>query len=97
MGSAARPASAQSAHPEQCEAQRAGKVHRIGLISIGARAPAFDLLVQQMIEQLRAGGWVAGQNIALEYRFDEGKRERLPALAAELVDLKVSVIVGVRA
>jgi putative ABC transport system substrate-binding protein len=48
-----------------------------------------------MTEQLRAGGWVEGQNIALEYRLDEGKRERLPTLAAELVDLKVSAIVAI--
>jgi putative tryptophan/tyrosine transport system substrate-binding protein len=48
-----------------------------------------------MLEELRKRGWVEGQNIALEYRFDEGKRERIPTLAAELVDFKVSVIVAI--
>ena len=48
-----------------------------------------------MIERLRADGWVEGRNIALEYRFDESKRERLAALAVELVNLKVSAIVAV--
>src|SRR5262245_5427366 len=87
--------------PLATEAQHAGKVHRIGVIALGGPRPAgprvtaFDLLIREMTEQLRARGWVEGQNIALEYRFDEGKRERLPMLAADLVDLKVSVIVTV--
>ena len=42
---------------------------------------------------LRELGYVEGQNIAIEYRFAEGQPERLPALAAELVRLKVDVIV----
>jgi ABC-type uncharacterized transport system substrate-binding protein len=89
------------AAPLATEAQHAGKVHRIGVIALGGPRPsgprvtAFDLLIREMTEQLRARGWVEGQNIALEYRFDEGKRERLPTLAADLVDLKVSVIVAV--
>jgi putative ABC transport system substrate-binding protein len=78
------------------EAQQVGEPHRIGVISIGGpRTPAFDALLRPMIEQLRADGWVEGQSIALEYRFDEGKRERLAALIAELVDLKVKVIVAI--
>jgi len=79
------------------EAQPAGKVHRIGVISPGgppAPGPPHPYIVA-MLEQLRTLGWVESQNIALEYRFDEGKRERLPTLAAELVALKVSVIVVV--
>ena len=85
------------AAPLAAEAQPAGKVHRIGVISPGgppAPGPPHPYIVA-MLEQLRTLGWVESQNIALEYRFDEGKRERLPTLAAELVALKVSVIVVV--
>jgi ABC-type uncharacterized transport system substrate-binding protein len=89
------------AAPLAAGGQQPGKVHRIGVIVQGGpRLPgpavaAFDLLIREMTEQLRASGWVEGQNITLEYRLDEGKRERLPTLAADLVDLKVSVIVAV--
>jgi putative ABC transport system substrate-binding protein len=80
--------------PLGSEAQPA--VHRIGVISIeGPRSPAFDALMRPMIEQLRTDGWGEGRNIAVEYRFDEGKRERLGVLAAELVNLKVSAIVAI--
>ena len=44
---------------------------------------------------LKEGGYVIGQNVAMEYRWAEGKVERLPALAAELVSLRVNVIAGV--
>jgi len=78
------------------QAQQAGQVHRIGWISIGgAPTPAFAAFIRPMIEQFRVDGWVEGQNITLEFRFDEGKRERLPGLVAELVNLKVSAIVAV--
>ena len=70
-------------------------MHRIGVLAIGARTSGFDGQSRPMIEQLRTDGWVEGANIAFEYRFDEGKRERLPALAADLVKLKVSAIVAV--
>jgi putative ABC transport system substrate-binding protein len=85
------------AAPLAAEAQTAGKVHRIGVLvpgpppASGPPGPA----AREMLEQLRTLGWVEGQNIALEYRYDEGKREQMPALAAELVALKVSVIVAV--
>ena len=42
---------------------------------------------------LRELGYIEGQNIAIEYRYAEGKRDRLPELAAELVRLKVDIIV----
>jgi hypothetical protein len=65
------------AAPLAAEAQAVDKLHRIGVIVPGGpRTTAFDLLIREMTEQLRARGWVEGQNIALEYRFDEGKRER---------------------
>lgn len=69
------------ATPFGAEAQQAPQVHRIGVVSIGGPpTPVWDHLVRQMIESLQASGWVEGQNIALEYRFDEGKRDRLPGL-----------------
>ena len=72
-------------------AQEPKKVPRIGYLSSGnptseaARAEAIRLA-------LRERGYVEGQNIATEYRYAEGKRDRLPELAAELVRLKVDII-----
>ena len=71
------------------EAQPAGKVYRIGILSSSlASAPAIEALRQG----LRELGWVEGQNIVIDYRFTEGRLDRLPALAGELVRLKVDVI-----
>ena len=74
------------------EAQQPKKLWRIGLLSSSSpslHAPRLDALRQG----LRELGYVEGQNIIMEYRYAEGKRERLPNLAAELVRLKVDVIV----
>src|SRR5262245_5382319 len=74
------------------EAQQPNKVHRIGYLSPGdaasdsARSEAIRLA-------LRERGYIEGQNIAIEYRYSEGKSGRNPELAAELVRLKVDVIV----
>ena len=74
------------------EAQQAKKVPRIGFL--GSTAPSS---VSARVEAFRQGlkelGYVEGKNIAIEYRFGEGKEDRLPNLAAELVRLKVDVIV----
>jgi len=76
------------------EAQQAKKVRRIGYLSArsssteSTRTEAF----RQSLQELR---YVEGKNIIIEYRFAEGKFERLPALAAELVRLNVEVIVAV--
>jgi putative ABC transport system substrate-binding protein len=51
-------------------------------------------LIEAFENGLRNLGWVAGQNMILEYRYAEGKAERFPALAAELVHLPVDVIVA---
>jgi ABC-type uncharacterized transport system substrate-binding protein len=72
--------------PLAVEAQPATKIPRVGLLDYTA---SWDPLRQG----LRDLGYVEGQNIALEYRRSEGRSERLPALAAELVRLKVNVIV----
>jgi ABC-type uncharacterized transport system substrate-binding protein len=74
------------------EAQPAGKVPRIGVLSTGS-PPATLPRFEPFIQRLRELGYVEGQTIALEYRFADGKNERLPALAAELIDLTVEVIV----
>src|SRR5712691_1197287 len=73
------------------ESRAAGDGPRIGLLFYGApgRSPELDAFRQG----LRDLGYVEGQNIAIEYRFADGRLGRLPELAAELVRLKVDVIV----
>jgi len=72
------------------EAQQAKKVPRIGILFIGGRnQPHLEAFKQG----LRERGYTEGKNITLEYRYAEGKEDRLPVLAAELVHLKVDVIV----
>ena len=75
------------------EAQQPKKVHLIGYLSQfepvreSARADAIRLALREI-------GYVEGQNIAIEYRYAEGKPDRFPELAAELVRLKVDIIVA---
>ena len=74
------------------QAQQPTKVPRIGWL--GAGSPSDQLARTDAFRQgLRALGYVEGKNIVIEYRQAEGKFDRLPALAAELVRLKVDVIV----
>jgi putative tryptophan/tyrosine transport system substrate-binding protein len=74
------------------EAQQPKKVARIGYLSSGD--PASESARSEPIRlALRDLGYIEGQNIAIEYRYSEGKRDRPPELAAELVRLKVDVIV----
>src|SRR5262245_16186368 len=75
------------------EAQQTGKVFRIGFID-NSTASGIAVLLDAFRQELRKLGWIEGKNIAIEYRFSEGKRERLPELAADLVRLKVDLIVG---
>jgi putative tryptophan/tyrosine transport system substrate-binding protein len=72
--------------------QLPGKVYRIGLILTAPPGPAAHI-ARALDEGLRELGYVEGRNIVVERRFADGKQERLPALAAELVRLKVDVIV----
>ena len=75
------------------EAQQPKKVPRIGYLS--GVDPAREAVRAEAIRlALRELGYVEGQNIAIEYRYAEGKRDRFPELAAELVRLKVDIIVG---
>jgi len=79
------------AAPLAADAQPSAKVARIGYLSVagGAGSPSAEAFRQG----LRELGYVEGQNIAIEFRA-EGKSDRLPALAAELVQLQVDVIVA---
>ena len=73
------------------EAQQPGKVARISYLT--TQPTALDSGRRQDIRQaLHAFGYIDGQNIVMEYRSGEGKPERTPALAAELVNLKVDLI-----
>jgi putative ABC transport system substrate-binding protein len=74
------------------EAQQPARIHRIGIL-IPASASFLSARVEALRQGLRALGYVEGKNILIEYRYAEGKGERLPDLAAELVQLKVDVIV----
>jgi putative ABC transport system substrate-binding protein len=73
--------------------QQAAKVPRIGFLAVGSReGRAF--LIEGFLQGLREHGYVEGQNIVIEYRFSEDRNDRLPALAAELVALKVRLILA---
>lgn len=72
------------------DAQQAKKVWRMGVLSGGYGAQNVQL--DALRNGLRELGYVEGQNIVIEYRYSEGKHERLPNLAAELVRLKADVI-----
>jgi putative ABC transport system substrate-binding protein len=89
------------AAPLAAEAERAGRVYRIGFLgntNTTLQARSLDAFRHG----LRELGWVEGQNVAIEYRWADGHFDRLPALAADLVKALVDVIVvagpaGVRA
>ena len=74
------------------EAQQSKKVTRIGFLS-GTDAVTDSARAQAIRLALRELGYIEGQNIAIEYRYAEGKRDRFPELVAELVRLKVDIIV----
>jgi putative tryptophan/tyrosine transport system substrate-binding protein len=71
--------------------QPAGKAHRIGYLAGGSSTTALHGAFRQALREL---GWVEGQNIVIDYRFAEGRFDLLPDLAAELVRLKVDIIVA---
>jgi putative tryptophan/tyrosine transport system substrate-binding protein len=74
------------------QAQQPKKVWRIGYLSSTDRANE-STRAEAIQLALRALGYIEGQNIATEYRYAEGKGHRIPELAAELVRLKVDIIV----
>src|SRR5713101_3954921 len=78
--------------PLAAEAQPAAKIARIGYLATNILAASPPHLHEAFRQGLRDLGYVEGRNVVIEYRDAEGKSERLPALAAELVALKVDVI-----
>src|SRR5437870_13672000 len=78
------------AAPLAAEAQQAPKVPRIGYLASNLESSRRSL--EAFLQGLRDLGYVEGRNVVIEYRDAEGKLERLPVLAAELVALKVDVI-----
>ena len=80
------------AAPLVAAAQPTAKVYRIGFL-VTATLTETGHLLKALSEGLRELGYVEGRNVVFERRFAEGRQERLPALAAELVQLKVDVVV----
>ena len=80
------------AAPLAAEAQQAAKLVRLGFL--GNSATALAHLREAFLQGMRDHGYVEGRNLAIEYRYAEGRLEDLPALAAELVALKVEIIVA---
>jgi ABC-type uncharacterized transport system substrate-binding protein len=76
----------------RADAQQAGKVLRIGFLD-NSTASGSAVLVDAFRQEMRKLGWIEGKNITIEYRFAEQKDERLPELAADLVRLKIDLIV----
>ena len=75
------------------DAQQAEKIFRIGFLD-ASNASGSAVLVDAFRHEMRKLGWTEGKNITIEYRFAEGKPERRPELAADLVRLKVDLIVA---
>jgi putative ABC transport system substrate-binding protein len=72
------------------EAQQRNKVYRIGYLASGSNTEGREETIRQGLREL---GYIEGQNIVIEWRFAKGNADRLPELAAELVRLKLDVIV----
>ena len=83
------------AAPHTAVAQQAGRVYRLGILA--PTAPFSLGLAGRIPVALRDLGYVEGQNLIVESRYAEGKLDRLPGLARELVQLRVDVIVAVAA
>jgi len=82
-----------AAAPRAAEAQQAGRIYRVGYLSTPTRESVKNG-VDAFLRKLRELGWYEGQNVVIEFRWAEGKVERLPELAAELVREKMDVIVA---
>src|SRR5262245_44134177 len=75
------------------DAQQTGKIFRIGFLD-GSTASGSAVLVKEFLQELNKLGWIEGKNLTIEYRFAEQKPERVPELAADLVRLKVDLIMA---
>src|SRR5262245_15728111 len=78
--------------PLETRAQSGKTAHRIGFLG-AASAAGYVLLIEALRQGLRDHGYVEGQNTAIEYRWADGQYDRVPALASELVRLKVDIII----
>ncbi|HXV82103.1 MAG TPA: ABC transporter substrate-binding protein [Candidatus Binatia bacterium] len=74
------------------EAQQPGKIFRMGILD-PSTASGSAVLLEAFRQELNKLGWIEGKNIAIEYRFAEGNRDRLPKVALELARLPVDLIV----
>ena len=81
--------------PLAAGAQQPAKIPRIGYLSSGGPSISSPLFTAAFQESLRELGYVEGQNILIEYRWAEGRADRLPALAAELVHRKVDLLFAI--
>jgi putative tryptophan/tyrosine transport system substrate-binding protein len=82
---------AATVRPLAARAQQAGKLPTIGVL--GADALSWSPWTAAFVARLRELGWIEGRTIAIEYRWEEGRPERVAEIAAEFVRLKVDVIV----
>ena len=74
--------------------QSTKRVPTVGVLASTGTTPASVRIFEAFKQRLREGGWIEGESVRLEMRFSEGRSERFPELAAELVQLKVDVIVA---
>jgi len=83
-----------AAWPLIASAQQASRMRQVGvLLPTSVGDPEWQPRIRAMKDALRASGWIEGQTVTFTIRYAEGKREQLPALAAELVQANVDVIV----
>lgn len=82
------------AMPLAARAQPTSKIRRIGMLGSGTLAAA-GTLIETVRQGLRELGWTEGQNITIDYRFADGRFDRLPELAGELVRLQPDLIISV--
>jgi putative ABC transport system substrate-binding protein len=83
---------AAAAWPLAARAQQPAKLPTVGFT--GSDASAWSLWTPAFAQRLRELGWIEGRTIAIEYRWNEGRPERIAEIAAEFVRLKVDVIVS---
>src|SRR5947208_8763077 len=83
---------AAAAWPLAAHAQQPGKLPTIGFLGQSTRSATSEWTTA-FVQRLRELGWIDGRNVAIEYRWGEGRNERFAQIAAEFVRLKVDVIV----
>jgi putative tryptophan/tyrosine transport system substrate-binding protein len=86
---------AAAAWPLAARAQQSAKLRTVGFSGQSTRSAESDL-VAAFMQRLRELGWMEGRTITIEYRWAEGREERFVEIAAELVRLKVELIVGAK-